>query len=261
MRKLFDAGGDILVREIGWLATPLIVLTAACGSVAVMKLILETDGADPNLASEGNYSTAVTSAVASDKPEILKLLLAQPGLDPDRCGVHRSSALSRAAVLRREECFRLLIQDHRVNSMIRDKAETTPLMWAVRTAEDNEAILKLLLADPRVKIGAVDDDGKCALHWAAESGNVKNIQMLLDAGAGVNVNLQDDDSITPLRYARNPDVAKLLRAVVEADPSLADRDGSSSGRMPGLLSRETIALKARRRAERLRNAARADSNA
>ena len=73
-----------------------------------------------------------------------------------------------------------------------------------------------------------DDFGQCALWWLAMHGNAPLAQLLIDAGA--DVNLPDKDGWTPLSVAAfygHADVLKTLLAA-GADPSKEVEDGDTA---------------------------------
>jgi ankyrin repeat protein len=68
-----------------------------------------------------------------------------------------------------------------------------------------------------------------ALMLAVSHGNIEMVQMLLEAGADINI--QDDDGSTALMCAAEHgriDIVKLLLAHPECDSSIQDMDGSTA---------------------------------
>lgn len=63
------------------------------------------------------------------------------------------------------------------------------------------------------------------LHFAAQSGDVAEVKRLVEAGADVNV--QDENGNTPLKYASAEPRPAVLRTLIElgASPHMADRRG------------------------------------
>lgn len=55
------------------------------------------------------------------------------------------------------------------------------------------------LGEVGIRPDVVDDEGRSALHWAADEGNVDAIDILI--AAGLEVDGQDTDGMTPLHYA------------------------------------------------------------
>jgi ankyrin repeat protein len=61
----------------------------------------------------------------------------------------------------------------------------TALLWA--SYKGNKNAVKLLLAQPGIKLDETNDDGDTALMAAAEHGHAEIVEMLLAAGANVNI--------------------------------------------------------------------------
>jgi ankyrin repeat protein len=103
-------------------------------------------------------------------------------------------------------------------------------------AENRPALVRVLLATG-ASVHAVDRKGLTPLHWAAGYGCVECIPILLEAGADVMA--QRNDQGTPLHQADVRTVDVLLAA--GADPGARDRHGcvplhTTSARHEGLLA-------------------------
>lgn len=103
----------------------------------------------------------------------------------------------------------------------RDETGRTPLILA--TQHHNAAMAKLLL-DNKAAVNKTDGQGKTALFYAAEQGDVDVIDVLLHAGAKVDL---DAKGVTPLmaaaRAGQDDAVERLLAG--GADPSRTDYSG------------------------------------
>src|SRR5262245_4079251 len=93
-----------------------------------------------------------------------------------------------------------------------DQGPTTPLAQAA--AHNDAATLRQLLGEGH-KADEGSGDSWTALIWAARSGSVDAINVLLDAGADVNRagSTGDNWDATPLQHAilqRQPDAVRLL---------------------------------------------------
>ena len=98
-----------------------------------------------------------------------------------------------------------MVLNHSVNAM-----EKYPLHMAVKEG-DFELVEALLLSTNDTNVNVQDQNGDTPLHFAAETGNIKIVQFLLNRGA--NVNLPDKDGITPLGWAADeyyPEIFQLL---------------------------------------------------
>jgi ankyrin repeat protein len=85
-----------------------------------------------------------------------------------------------------------------IDSKTENSYEETSLIIAARYKRNN--ILKLLI-DFKASLNLVDNEGKTALHHAASVNNKLAVELLLSAGA--NVNMQDHAECTPLTLALN----------------------------------------------------------
>jgi ankyrin repeat protein len=101
-------------------------------------------------------------------PETLKLLLAQPGTDPDFQDERGQSLLARLVSSRtvNENLIGILLEDPRVHIRARDKYGRTPLIIAAR--EGSAEVVRAILADGRSNSTTTDKLGLRALDYAIE---------------------------------------------------------------------------------------------
>ena len=64
-----------------------------------------------------------------------------------------------------------------------------------------------------------DEDGCTALHWAADRGQDKVIQILVDEGA--NICACDNDGLTPLQYAAIAEQLSSFKVLLKAGAALS----------------------------------------
>ncbi|KAL4889741.1 hypothetical protein BDV59DRAFT_195423 [Aspergillus ambiguus] len=139
----------------------------------------------------------------------VRLLLADPQVDPDARDEYGRTPLSRAAK----------------SGHARDKHGQTPLLWAA--SHGFKTIARLLLADPRVDPNARDKYGQTPLSWAAKSGRDTTVRLLL-ADQRVDPDARDEDRRTPLSFAAyrgSETIARLLLADPRVDPNNEDEHG------------------------------------
>ncbi len=135
-------------------------------------------GADPNAKFRSGDSQACTpliEAVLAGDVEIIKLLIRAPGIKLDRG----------------------------------DYRHITPLAYAVE--QDRWDLAELIVeagADVNTRIG--DFDGNTPLHRAAERGDLKRVQWLLDRGA--DPQMLNFKQLTPLDVARSTEVINLIQS-------------------------------------------------
>jgi ankyrin repeat protein len=91
-------------------------------------------------------------------------------------------------------------------------------------------ILKLLLAHEAVQVNRADDDGRSALHLAADAGSLEAVKELL-ASPGIDVNLADGEGKTPLHLAVAHNALSVVKLLVECpavDINAVDEAGQST---------------------------------
>jgi serine/threonine protein kinase len=148
--------------------TPSIHQAILKGDIGTVKDYLNYGG-DVNLRN-GQGSTPLHAAIASDRKELVRLLIAK-GAD--------------------------------INA--RDSWGMTPLHWALQSG--NQEVAELVLAKG-ANVDARDSWGMTALHRALQSGKQHMAELLLTKGADVNA--KDNQGYTPLHSADSPEIAELL---------------------------------------------------
>ena len=88
-----------------------------------------------------------------------------------------------------------------------------------------------------VSVNAQDESGYSPLHAAASYGHTELIELLLSAGA--TVDLEDEDGDTPLLYAEEPEVFELL---VQHGADRLKRNKQGEGIFEKLLDDENEAM-------------------
>ncbi|CAN0167230.1 unnamed protein product [Scytosiphon promiscuus] len=172
---------------------PPIVMAAAVGSARMIKLLHEK-GADINAgtwreASFPQYSRAVHVCVSSGYNGVLGAL---------------RQVIAAGADLN-----------------AKNAQGCTALMLACRVDKDvrNRLALAKELLEAGARTDPVDIDGRCALHYAAYSGNADLIKMLLSKGSLSTLNLPTDDLKTPLVVAVEFDHAEAVSVLLSAGAS------------------------------------------
>jgi hypothetical protein len=106
--------------------------------------------------------------------------------------------------------------------LIRDYDER---WWSAARQCNEEALARMLGGGRDALAQVVDENRRSALHFVAALGNVKCAQMLIEAGA--DLDLQDAEGYTPLHmaagYMRTATMTALLEA--GADPEIKDKTG------------------------------------
>ncbi|KAG5888223.1 hypothetical protein JTB14_035572 [Gonioctena quinquepunctata] len=76
-------------------------------------------------------------------------------------------------------------------------------------------------------LNVLDQEGLGVVHWAADSGNLEILKLLVDAGAGLE--LRDGDGQTALHYAASCGHVHCVKFLMDkgADVGVLDNDGNS----------------------------------
>ena len=106
-----------------------------------------------------------------------------------------------------------------VNSPDPDYSHTA-LFWA--SAKGNKNSVKLLLAQPGIKLDAINTDGNTALMAAAEHGHTEIVEMLLKAGANVSITNKRGETAAALAsraLAKQQAIVEKQQAIISNLPS------------------------------------------
>jgi len=115
--------------------------------------------------------------------------------------------------------------DNQVSVNCLDKSGSTALYWAAHSG--HVAILQLLISRPNASVSAQNKIGDTALHAAAWKGHIECVQLLLQAGAKVSI--RNHEQKTPFDLANIPEIAAILkRYSVTATSNVHDDEYGSS---------------------------------
>ena len=145
-----------------------------CG---VKQLLLDSDiDVNYSLRNGGKSTFPLNIACGKQYLEIIKLLLAHPDIDINKCSVSRETPLSIACRNGYIDVVKLLVQHHSImiNTTFTDK---TPLFHACEHGFTD--IVKLLLWQPDININKVDAFGYNCLHIATVNNHIKVVKLLL----------------------------------------------------------------------------------
>jgi len=148
----------------------------------------------------------------------VRLLLADPRVMPDNLNhldKNGSTPLHYAAEYGKSEVVKVLLADVRVNFHAQDRYGRTPLY--VAGSKNKLDVVRVILADHRFEVNAADGAGLTLLHCAAIYSLVEVLKLVLADPRLRNETLAAQDTIgqrTPLDYAHNPKIRKLLEAAM-----------------------------------------------
>ena len=193
-----------------------LVAEAAKGSVKRMQLLL-TAGADVNT-PDGEGKTALMAAIQSRNPEAVKLLL-EAGANLHAKNSSGETALHVAAAGGYGNIVSKLLEKG-ADVAGTDNQGRTALFFAIQQGHYDTAE-QLISANAAKDI--VDVNGNNLLMSAAESSNLKLIQLMLNQG--LDVNAENNNGETAFHYALNNDDAVKLLLEAGADINKADKQG------------------------------------
>ena len=171
---------------------------AAQVSREMVALLLE-HGANPNITANANLkrTTPLMTAVAYNKPEIISLLLKHKA-NPDAEDSDADTALISAVQRKSTTALALLAGGANPNVSTRNGYPALVLAL-INNFADKELIAAFIEA--KANVNAPDPEGKTLLHWAAEKNRMDLVELLVKAGA--DVNLRTKNGMTPLDFAKS----------------------------------------------------------
>jgi ankyrin repeat protein len=183
-------------------------VAAQLGHVAVMEILLQS-GADANEAQDGG-PTPLISACWTRRRDVIELLL-RAGADVNKPGEAGEAPLFVASEFGLLDSAEHLIQVSGVNLNQPGRMGTTPLFIAC--ANGHTAIIEMLLragADMNLAM----EDGSTPIFIASFSGEVEAVRLLIEAGADVNKPRHDGD--TPFFIASREGHLEIVDLLVQA---------------------------------------------
>jgi hypothetical protein len=177
------------------------------------------EGENPSSSSRKATAWPLDVAVQQAQVEMVKLLLANGAK-------FHGGELAKAALAENQDeslamVTALIEAGADINSPHADYGYTA-LFWASYRGNKNSA--KLLLAQPGIKVDAIDIDGDTALMAAAEHGHAEIVELLLKAGANVSIIDKRGETATSLAQKT---LAKQ-KATVEKQQAMISRLQSHS---------------------------------
>jgi ankyrin repeat protein len=204
--------GDGMVRNTGrWLGA-----AALCAGI-----LMQSGCAQTPAESQSAQRDAIAKAVSFDDVDAVRNYLAQGG-DPNGRDATGMPWLMLAAREKSDKVALLLIDDPKTDLDILDKADENALMFAA--INQDLPLTKALIA----KDAEVNKKGWTPLHYAATSGDVDIINLLLDESAYVDA--ASPNGTTPLMMAARGDHVDAVNALLRggADPTLKNQLGLSA---------------------------------
>ncbi|RDW67573.1 hypothetical protein BP6252_08969 [Coleophoma cylindrospora] len=206
-----------------------LIIAATRGLEVEVRELLEKGNAQPNSREYMEYpfekGTPLSNAAQGGYLEVVRLLLAAPGIEVNSKDKSCQTPLSYAAQNGYNEVVQLLLTTPGIDVNFPDFYGHTPLMFAAENGY--EEVVQLLLAAPSIKINSKNFPGRTALSYAASWGHSEVARLLL-AVPGIEVNSKDNTGQAPLSIAASwgrSEVVQLLLAVPGIEVNSKDNTG------------------------------------
>lgn len=155
---------------------PPLCAAAFKGYENIVKLLLAVPGINPRIQNV-NGDTPLICASAQGHENIVKLFFRDPLTNINHQNENGDTALTLAAFYGYENIVKLLLQIPNININAQSKVGMNPLIGAAYKNHIN--IIKLLLQVPGIDINAQNTDGQTALILGAKTGHIDVVNLLL----------------------------------------------------------------------------------
>ena len=216
VQYLLDEGAPVNTQDVNGVTS--LMIASVFGHSEVVRVLINY-GADLNILAKGLDHTALIHACGYQRTVCVDLLLAGEA-DPNLCGRERSPLLNACIIddypMDPTILEKLLSAGANPNTQTGDDGLTALMQAAISGYEKGTEVLLKAGADVNIQ----NSNGITALHCAADRGHLAVCKTLLASGAQVSVT--DNDGDTPLDLALNNghhEVCELLRSIMDSDPS------------------------------------------
>jgi len=238
------------------------------GHEAVVKVLLEQEGVDPNHVDHEYGRTALIWAIIAGREGVVKMLLERGDVNPNKTDTeYGRTPLSWAAESEHKGIVLMLSEREDINPERTDpEYGRTPLMWAIiagregsveillgredvnpdyahpksgvtplllATVNGHEGIMKMLLERKDVNPDRTDPEyGRTPLMWAIIAGREGSVKILLER-EDVNPDYGHPESgVTPLLLAAVSGHGAIVKILLERDDVNPDRADAEYGQTP-----------------------------
>ncbi|MCE2746628.1 MAG: ankyrin repeat domain-containing protein [Burkholderiales bacterium] len=201
----------------------------------------------PSVSLAGAFDDFFKSIKFDDEPGLRKLLL--KGMDPNTINEQGFPALIYGMLQDSPSAVNVLLSSSKLDPNQADRRGETPLMVACTL--DKPEWVEALLA----KGAETGEDGQwTALHNAAASGSAQSIELLVKAGA--KIDLLSPNETTPLMMAAREGREEASRVLLKlgANPGLINQAGYNAAGYAMKANRKELAFEIMRKEKALRTA-------
>ena len=192
------------------------------GCVEITVALLETNKWDARV-TDFNGNIPISWAAMRGNEEVVRILLEQSDVNPDKMNERRRSPLFLAAENGHEGVVRILLERSDANPNTMDDMGRTPLLLAAENG--HEGVVRILLELNDVNPDKVDNRGRSPLLWAAMNGHEGVARILLERN-DVNPSTADWLGRTPFMLAAQngrEEVVRVLLGRNDVNPNTADK--------------------------------------
>jgi ankyrin repeat protein len=188
------------------------ILDCATGGLSnELKALLELESINVNAHDESG-STALNLAVQYEKVEIVKILLADPRVDPNFSNNYDMTPLTNALCYNKCDILNILARDHRVDINRLTRERFTLLHYAVLWCTKVE--VELLLRVPGIDVNVANYKGSSPLISAAINNFTEKAELILALGKNVDTTFTFQGK-TALQHAQDRRSYNAKRLLIE----------------------------------------------
>ena len=221
VKCLLKQGANTFATDGG--STTAMHLAAGWGHVTIVKLLLQF-GADVE-AEDVDGDTPLTAAVSKGREDVVRVLV-MAGAGLENQGELLSRELLCAVEFGYATIVRILLRAG-ANVNFRARYHESPPVHRVATYSDRDVIR--ILVEPMAVIEGRNNRSMTPLLCAARKGDISMVQLLIEAGA--NVNVQDDlFHRSPLSMAAHIGCSDIVKILLEAgaETEAIDKKGETA---------------------------------